>query len=189
MPFYPISTKPGSRTTIALMLVLSGALSFQACLEPTGPADPPLLQTDGAAYELTSLELTSISIGFETVIPYTFTNRTNGSVFIKNCNGGFALRLDRLVGEVWETVWSPVIGACLSLPIVIAENEVWSDTLRVFGGAPGCHCLPQFDVADPSGLYRLVWVSAFRSYDFHDASGHPLELRYRFSNTFTLTVR
>ena len=60
--------------------------------------------------------------------------------------------------------------------------------LRGLGGLPDCNCLPQFDVADPAGTYRVVWDAALSSFDADGPPfGHPLPLAERVSNAFQLT--
>ena len=166
----------------AQFLLIVPAL-LNGCLSVTGPADPPLLQTDALTYELVRDDS-----GFTVSIPYTFTNRTGGSVYLPNCRGGFWLHLEREDEGDWHAAWSPFLLLCLSPPIVIEEDEVWVDTLEVWGGLPGGNVWPRFDVADPAGTYRIVWDDALSSYQDHLPFGRPLPLAERMSNTFQLTT-
>ena len=157
---------------------------LNGCLSITGPSDTPLLQTDALTYELVWGDP-----GLMVSIPYTFTNRTGGSVFLVNCLGGFGFHLEREDRGDWRPAWSPVLLDCLSPPIVIEEDEVWVDTLEVWGGLPGGNFGPRFDVADPAGTYRVVWDAALSSYDADGPPfGRPLPLPQRVSNTFQLTT-
>ena len=156
---------------------------LNGCLSATGPSDPLLLQTDALSYELVRDDP-----GLRVSIPYTFTNRTGGPVYLVNCRGGFGLHLERDDGGEWHVAWSPVLLACLSPPIVIEEDEVWADTLEVWGAPPGSNWRPRFDVADPAGTYRIVWDAALSSYQDHLPFGAPLPLAERVSNAFQLTT-
>jgi hypothetical protein len=140
----------------------------------------PLLETDASTYELVRHEY-----GFTVSIPYTFTNRTGGAVYLTNCGGQLRLHLEREDGGDWHSAWAPILAACQSSPIVIEEDELWVDTLEVWGGLPGCNCLPQFDVADPAGRYRIVWGDAFSSL----RPDRPLPWAERVSNSFELSTK
>lgn len=137
-----------------------------------------LLQTDRPTYDL-------LSDGrwLRAEIPYTFTNRTGAPVYLANCRGGFALRLEREEGDGWVTAWSPILLMCLSPPIVIDDGVEFVDTLVVSGALPGENAAPAFDVEDPSGTYRIVWEAALSSYDKDDYPfGSQLPLEDRTSN-------
>jgi hypothetical protein len=163
-------------------LLAIDACLLMACVSATDPTSLPLLQTDGDTYPFVGT-----ASGLSVSIPYTFTNRTGGSVYLGNCRGSFALHLERAVGDVWQTAWSPILAACLSPPIVIAADEVWTGTLHVEGGTPDGNTWPRFDVTDPAGTYRLVWDAAVGWYKDDPSSGVSLPLRERISNTFELT--
>lgn len=163
---------------LVIAVAVSGCTST---LEPIERDEELLLQTDRLAYDLDRDDL-----GFETEIPYAFTNRTGAAVYLVNCGGAWALRLDRKVGNGWEQAWGPVIPSCLSPPIVIEAGEVFSDTLRVWGSRPGRDAHPQWDVADPSGTYRIVWVAALSSFEDRVPFGPQIPLEHRVSNAFHL---
>ena len=165
--------------------VILGALLVNGCLSATGPADPPLLQTD-----MLTVELVRDGDAFRTSIPYTFTNRTGGPVYLLNCRGGFGLHLERQEEGDWAPAWSPVLLACLSPPIVIDEAEVWVDTVEVVAGLPDGNLWPRFDVADPAGTYRIVWGAAFSSYRPDGPPwGRLLPWAERVSNSFELSTK
>ena len=167
-----------------LSLPLWAPTWLSGCASPTAPADSPLLQTDSTAYDLVQTEN-----DLHVSIAYAFTNQTGGRVYLVNCNGAFALHLERNEGDEWQTAWSPVLPACLGPPIVIAEDEVWRDTVEVRAGLHGSNLFPQFDVADPSGTYRIVWDNALDSFQDRLPFGTPIPLSERISNVFTLTRR
>ena len=162
--------------------LILGILLTTGCFAATEPANPPLLQTD-------SLVVRLVQEGdlFRTSIPYTFTNRTGGAVYLLNCRGGFGLHLERKDAGGWTLAWSPVLLACLSPPIVIDEAEVWVDTLHVVAGLPESNVRPRFDIAEPAGTYRIVWNAAFSSYRPDGPPwGRPLPWAQRVSNSFQL---
>jgi len=164
--------------------VISILLAASSCTTTTAPANPPLLRT-----EVLTVELVRTGDRFAATIPYTFTNRTGGPVYLVNCEGAFAFGLERRDEEGWTTAWSPILPACLSPPIVIAEDEVWADTMDVYGSVPGTNSYPQFDVADPAGMYRIVW-SALSSYsDDYPSFGRLLPLSQRLSNSFQIVTK
>jgi hypothetical protein len=174
---------PGQNSTelrcIALLVAL---MSLNGCDSPTA-VQTPLLQTDAPSYTLVRS-----ANGFETEIRYVFTNRTGGAVYLVNCQGSYGLLLERYDGEKWKPAWSPVIPACLSLPIVIARGETFAASLRVWGARPGQSAHPQFDRADPSGTYRIVWTDALSSYQDHLPFGAEIPLESRMSNSFKLVL-
>ncbi len=160
--------------------------AFAACGSVTQPPEDPgaLIQTNSASYVLVSEE------GWVTAdIAYTFHNRTGGTVYLVNCLGGFALRLERWEGGSWRSVWSPALSACLSDPIVIEPGLVFSDALSVVGALPATSGFPQFDAAPPDGTYRIVWEAALSSYQPQLPFGDPLPRASRTSNPFTLRLR
>ena len=165
--------------------LLGAALcGLSSCTDPTVPTGAPLL-TDATVYTLDF-----DGRGYAGAIPYSFTNTTGGKVFIVNCHGSFALHLERRQGDDWRMAWGPVLPLCLSAPIVIRAGEVFRDTVQVWGAPPGADFHPQFDVAEPSGTYRLVWSAALSSYDPEERHfGDPIAEEFRISNSFHLQVR
>jgi len=165
---------------IALLLSVSCA-SSTAPQFPVGPENPPIV-TDRSAYMLTPE-----NNGLSVTIPYVFTNQTSGPVYVVNCRGGFAKALQRWNGVAWADAWTPGLLDCLSDPIVINVGESYTTELHVWGARPGSDWFPQFDVADPSGWYRLVWIDALSSFDRNVPSfGTPIPFEKRISNSFEL---
>ena len=143
-----------------------------------------LIQTEEAEYSLVA-----DNNGLATEISYSFENRTGHTVYLSNCNGSFALQLERLQGNEWEVAWEPVLPACLSAPITIERGEVYETTLNIWAGFPGSNSFPQFDAPDFSGTYRIVWVSAYSSYDENEFPfGSAIPLEQRVSNSFLLRI-
>jgi hypothetical protein len=169
-------------TGCTVLLLLSSACgSPTAPRPPNEPVDPPIV-TDRPAYTLTPE-----NNGLSVTISYVFTNRTGGPVYVVNCRGGFARTLQRWNGVAWVDAWAPGVLDCLSDPIVINAEESFATQLHVWGARPGSDWLPQFDVTDPSGWYRLVWIDALSSFN-RSASpfGAQIPLEMRVSNSFEL---
>ena len=169
-----------------LALVAASAAAF-GCSD-TGPielarSDEPI-QTDSLHYQLAF-----DGIGYHVKIPYIFTNRTGGTVYIVNCDGFFDLHLehDDDTRSPAHSAWAPVLDECLSAPIVIENDATFTDTLDLWGAAPGQNVDPEFDRADPSGIYRIVWDDALSSYQDQLPFGSPIARDARISNRFTLT--
>lgn len=142
-----------------------------------------LFQTDSLGYTLAAGDR-----GYSGVIGVQFTNRTGQTVYFVNCNGATGVRLEKRIGDQWQSVWSPVLSACLSPPITVQPGATRDFRIAVFGGYPGSNTAPQFTVADIAGDYRAVWPDALRSYQDRLPFGEPLALAHRVSNTFVLRV-
>lgn len=171
------------RTTLALGVTLVAALA--GCSISAGPEDPdsPAIRTDAQEYALESDDR-----GWRAEIPYTFVNRTGEDVYLENCRGGFALRLDRWQedeGE-WEEAWSPALLMCLSPPIVIGAGETFRDTIGLFAGRPDGNAAPRFEVDEVGGTYRIVWIAGTHGYEHGESRGEQIPFEYRVSNSFVL---
>jgi len=151
---------------------------------PGAPSSPPWIRTDRVAYDLATT-----SIGWETTIPFRWTNPTSGPAFLVHCGETYAVVLEKLVDGVWVPGWLPFIQLCLSIPpIIVQPGETLVDTVRVFAGFPDGNTIPVFEQDDPEGVYRLVLfpLSPF------DSSPHPfgeeLPFEARVSNAFEFRV-
>ena len=142
-----------------------------------------LFQTDSLEYTLAAGVR-----GYSGEIGVRFTNRTGQTVYFVNCNGATGVRLEKRIGAQWQSVWSPVLPACLSAPITVQPGATHGFRIHVFGGYPGSNTAPQFAVADIAGEYRAVWPDALRSYQDRLPFGEPRALAHRVSNTFVLRV-
>jgi hypothetical protein len=60
--------------------------------------------------------------------------------------------------------------------------------VHVWGAKPGGNAGPRFDVADPSGTYRMVWTSALSSFQDHLPFGPQIPAEFRISNSFELLL-
>ena len=172
-----MSMKPAAR-----FFTLIGCLL--ACDSPLGvnQIEGPLLQTEALEYRLIET-----AIGYETEIPYSFTNRTGSKVFLANCKGNVSPGLERNHDGQWVPDWTPVKLMCLSSPVVILRGDEYHDTLRVFAGPFGSNLHPQFKSEDVGGVYRLRWEGAYSTYDPDQYPfGKELPLGLRVSNSFVL---
>jgi hypothetical protein len=169
----------------SLSAVMASAAALLACQVSTGPeaasADDPALRTDRSAYGLDRGVRS-----WATEIPYAFVNRTGRTVYLTNCNGGFALRLEKWQDGAWVPAWSPVRLLCLSAPLEIAPGATFEDTVRVNAGLPDSNTFPKFEVDEVDGAYRLVWLAGTHDYDHDDPGGPLIDAAFRTSNTFTL---
>lgn len=172
-----------TRTTLSLCMAAAAILA--GCGTATGPQDldAPPIRTSAAEYTLERDDW-----GWRAQIPYTFVNRTGEDVYLTNCRGGFALRLDRWdedEGE-WVMAWSPTLLMCLSPPIVIPAGDVFQDTIRLFAAHPDRNAGPKFESDEVGGTYRIVWIAASHGYVEGEGRGEPIPLEYRVSNPFVL---
>ena len=144
----------------------------------------PWIQTEALLYQLERE-----GIGLSAEIGYTFENKTGAQVFLTNCRGAFNLTLEREENGVWKPIWYPFLLACLSPPIVIEAGETFNTQLHLWGALPGNNTGPEFIEDVTSGFYRLVWTSAFVSYqEDRYPAGEELELMHRVSNRFYLEI-
>jgi hypothetical protein len=172
-----MSMKPAAKFLALIVFLL-------ACDSPFGvnQIEGPLLQTEALEYRLIET-----ATGYETEIPYSFTNWTGSKVFLINCNGDVSPGLERNHAEEWNWGWVPMKAMCLSSPVVIQRGAEYHDTLRVFAGSFGSNLHPQFESEDVGGVYRLRWEGAFSTYDPDGPPfGKELPLALRVSNSFVL---
>jgi hypothetical protein len=170
--------------SIALLGAACSATTSSPSISDAGRDSVPDFQTDSLAYTLRAT-----STGYEGRIGARFTNKTDGTAYFVNCQGGTGVELQKLIDGAWKSVWSPVLLLCLSPPIVVASGGKQDLAISVFGGFPGCHCAPQFSITDIPGVYRAVWTGAVSSYQTQGLPfGAPLPEEHRISNRFTIAV-
>jgi hypothetical protein len=173
---------------VALPLLLASA----GCSSGAGVTAPSLLvEGDEPAIVMAEsvLVLEGDEWGWRGEIGYTFRNRTERTISLLNCNGGYGLQLERWDGAEWVVAWSPALLMCLSAPIELAPGETLSRTLGVFGGRPDSNMHPRFAVSEIEGTYRLVITAALWDYD-HDGPpwGTPVPVEHRSSGPFEVRV-
>ena len=157
---------------------LAAALLIVACGSPLGPGldTDALMVTDAQEYRLSP-----DNSGAETVISYTYSNRTGASVAIPNCLGDVTPHLEKFVDDAWVVAWSSPKLDCLSAPVTIGEGSQYRDELRLPADGRG------FVVSSITGTYRLVWGTLVWDYDEGGPPwGDPVPLAQRVSNHFGL---
>jgi hypothetical protein len=167
---------------ILLLAALTGLVSCEGGLLAP-PDHDPAVRTSADEYVLETTP-----IGWETQIPYTYANRSEGSYYLVNCNGGYWFDLQKRVDDRWVLAYSPVLPACRSPVIRFGPGSVFSSSIPVFAGFPGNNWHPKFEIAEPTGTYRIV-LHTLSSYD-EDAYpfGEELPLEDRVSNEFRLVT-
>lgn len=143
--------------------------------------DDSLIQTDKDDYQFVPV---GDHIGFS--VGYIYTNTQSDTLYIANCNGAFGVALQRRNGNVWTTIWSPELPACLSSPIVIAPNKTLSGQINISGAKPGASNFPDFPAGDLDGVYRLVFFDVVKHYRMGDGFGDPVAEEFRVSNDFNV---
>ena len=111
-------------------------------------------QTDTLSYTLKAG-----AMGYEVLIPITFTNRGPTAASITNCGGATSLKLEAFVDGQWKYAWSPIIPACLSAPIVVPPGGTWRSAISVFGAYPNINAAPKFASEQITGVYRAVYLN------------------------------
>ncbi len=184
--FYP------QRAILCLALAACSAaepVTATANVTPQGVVDRDYLasfQTDSLTYQLRAG-----SNGYEVDIGVTFTNHSPATAYFENCGGATQLHLEQQFPDSgWVSVWSPILPACLTQPIVVQPQASASSIVTVFAGYPGCNCSPQFMAETPGGVYRLVWTAVYGSYNSSTlAYASALPFGMRASNAFNLVAQ
>lgn len=179
------SMRGRGRAVVAVMILaacgeVAGGLPTEAGAPDAGAQAS--FQTDSATYTLHAT-----STGYEGDIGVVFTNPGPAPVYVVNCNGATGWRLERWTSGAWRSVWSPILPACLSEPIVIQGRAQYRVVARIsdcgFLGA----CAPRLTDLPRGEPHRLVWTLFVTAYDARGPSwGSPLPDERRTSNTFTL---
>jgi len=116
-----------------------------------------------------------------------YTNRRSDSVYVVNCGGATAVKLERLVGGQWRSAYEPPVFNCVSQPIVVAPGATRRFTLLIGAGVAGSTIEPKWPFADVDGTYRIVWGQFLSSYrEDRQPRGDALPLEQRLSNRFRL---
>ena len=161
---------------------LVGSLLLASCGSPFGLGDDATaMVTDARSYELVAT-----ANGLETVIGYTYFNRTGRTVSIPNCLGDVTPHLEKLVAGEWLVAWGAPSFDCLSAPVTIEPRAQYRDEVSLFAAEPGSDLHPQFVVMPISGTYRLVWERVVWDYQPSLPWGEALPLAQRVSNPFEL---
>lgn len=186
---YEVWEKTGVRVTGSECHVRT--VELEARLQPKPTATPPTVERDTTALVQTDSLIYRLErewAGLRTTIRFSFTNPLPDTVYMVNCNGVVSGQLEkRSDGGQWIAMWSPVLPACLSPPVVIAPGATYEGTLPVWGALPGTNAAPQFNSSEVEGVYRMVWGSLVLHYDdSRQGFGDPVPLSVRISNAFVL---
>ena len=165
-----------------------------ACKEPAKPTPPPPAPKAQAPLpdapvrtDRTRYVLAEGPFGPETTIVTTFRAPADRRVYLVNCNGAFALGLQRLDGDRWVDAWGAEMNACLSAPIVIPAGRQHSGTMTVASGADAVVSGRRTERRIVSGTYRAVWYGVLTSFDFKRRPfGDELPLEQRSSAPFVI---
>lgn len=172
-------------------MVLGAIALFAACQGTDPVRTDPLLNLDQGATALRTdrdrYTVRRVEGSLVVDIPYTYTNPTDGPVYVTSCQVPTPPVLEKRVGDEWVTAWAPAVLLCLGPPLVIGAGETYSSTLQVRAGPPGSNVEPRFTAPEVPGEYRLVW-SVVRNYDRESGRGEPLPLELQVSNTFRLDL-
>lgn len=151
---------------IAVALVLGACKREEAPVQPQPPERPAVavkrapVETDRPRYVMQEGPF-----GPETTIVSTYTAPATHDVYLLNCNGAFAVGLQRPVGDGWEHVWLPAMNACMSAPIVIRAGESRQATIVADSGVDAAVSSRRTETKIGTGTYRVVWHGLLDSYD------------------------
>lgn len=153
--------------------------------------DGPLERDANATFQTDSMSygLVRTSQEYQGRIEMQYTNRRSDSVYVANCGGATAVKLERLVAGQWRTAYEPLVFNCFSQPIVIAPGATRRFTLLIGAGVPGSAVEPRWPYADVDGTYRVVWGQFLTSYrEDRSPKGDALPLDQRLSNRFRVVL-
>ena len=175
---------------LGLLCTAAMAVSSFGCESTTPPeVEDTALVTDGTSFRLDTATVRG-NLWYRGEIPYSFTNRTGSSVYVRtDCLGSIDRGLDMHEDGEWKPIMGQVLVLCEGAPIVIEPDEVYRTTLKVAACKVGS-CAPKIRLSpNASTPYRIVWYQALFSYDY-DANprGELIPLEERISNRFTLQV-
>ena len=160
--------------------VLVATLALASCGPAQVERDPgPHTQTSELRYPIQRLDF-----GYAARVPYTFTNRSSGTVAFHHCEGDVRPLLQVQRDGRWVDAWQPLMRSCESTPLEIPPGDTRSDTLSVVGAPPGSNVSPNFVFEDVEGVYRLYWFQARRP-----SGDEPPDDAWRVSNPFVLAFR
>ncbi len=172
---------------------LGAAAVLVACGSDAAPTevDGPLERDVNAVFQTDSMSHGLVRTTQEYLgrVEMQYTNRRSDSVYVANCGGATAVKLERLVGGQWRTAYEPPVFNCFSQPIVIAPGATRRFTLLVGAGVQGSAVEPRWPFADVDGTYRVVWGQFLTSYrEDRSPKGDALPLDQRLSNRFRLVL-
>ncbi|HYC87967.1 MAG TPA: hypothetical protein VEO54_02050 [Thermoanaerobaculia bacterium] len=154
---------------LALAVVLGACTREEASVQPQPPRAPerPAVAVPRAPVvtDRQRYAMQEGPFGPETTIVSTYTAPADRDVYLLNCNGAFAVGLQRPAGEQWEHVWLPGMNACMSAPIVIRAGESHQATIVADSGVDAAVSSRQTETKIGTGTYRVVWHGLLGSYE------------------------
>lgn len=169
------------------------ALLLLACGSDAAPTegDGPLERDASAAFQTDSMSygLVRTTQEYQGRVEMQYTNQRRDTVYVVNCGGATAVRLERLVAGQWRSAYEPPVLNCFSQPIVVAPGASRRFTLLIGAGVAGSAVEPRWPYADVDGTYRIVWGQFLSSYrEDRQPRGETLPLDQRLSNRFRLVL-
>lgn len=161
-------------------LAIAGMILLAACSDPLSRSSGTALETDRGSY---TVEVSDGQLAVD--IPWQFTNPTDGTVYIVNCNRIAPPLVERNVDGIWEAAYTPIVPQCLSDPITIEPGETYRDTLVVRAGLPEGNLNPVWQ-GPIEGTFRLQWGPRSSYAEGTAGFGELLPLEQRVSNEFML---
>ena len=189
-PVQRVAWRPGRQRGVVpggLLCAAAMVLPAMGCESTTPEVEDTALVTDGTSFRLDTATVSGNLI-YRGEIPYSFTNRTGSSVYVRtDCLGSIHRGLEMHEDGEWESIMGQVLVACEGAPIVIEPDEVYRTTLKVAACKVGS-CAPKIRLSpNASTPYRIVWYEALFSYDYDEyPPGELIPLEERVSNRFTL---
>lgn len=172
--------------------VLALALLATACRESTGPGDRVTANLASDEFAVTTADSAFVLRLQQGVlvgrIPFDFTNVSNQTVSVPNCNGGYRVVLERWHQDGWQYAWSGAQLGCLAPAIQIAPGETLPGSFGIYAGYGEARAIPLFPEGPVAGTYRIVIAIAYWDYVFARNTGTLLPERLRISNEFTIRV-
>jgi len=180
-------------TTTRRLLGAGLSVLALACGGDAAPTenDGPLERDVNAAFQTDSLThgLVRTAQEYQGRVEMQYTNRRNDTVYVANCGGATAVKLERLVAGQWRSAYEPPVFNCFSQPIVVAPGAARRFTLLIGAGVPGSPVEPRWPFTDVDGTYRIVWGQFLSSYrEDRQPRGETLPLDQRLSNRFRLVL-
>src|SRR5688572_23848127 len=124
----------------ALVMAIS-MLGVLSCSKPAEPARENQTSPDRDRTAPIQLDSTHLLVreerGWRADIPFTLRNVAADTIYILNCNGAFAVAVEKKAAEGWRPFWSPIINGCFSPPLTVAPGDSRSVPWIVWGAAPG----------------------------------------------------
>src|SRR5690606_32576860 len=121
------SMRPFALTSVLMML---------ACSEATGPDGRFTTNLGPGEFAIATAD-TDVTLHFvggvlSGNIPFEFTNVSNQTIYLPNCNGGYELALERPYRGGWMYAWSGFLPGCISPAIRLAPGETRQDTMGIY---------------------------------------------------------